>query len=496
MAWGNVLNFPFQHRGQSHEVGSPHFRIDDPLTAIKYLGGKLDTQAHHALKLEQYYASEQPLNFIVPEVREAVGTRLTNLVVNWPALKITTQDERMDIKYFRLPDSAVYADGQERWQRNNMDEQAQQANVDSLLHGRAFCIVWGDDDGKALYSVESPRQCIVYRDPRTRKPITGMKRWVEDDGFGWVVLYGLDAVRTFKSKSSNADTSNLYADPNEQVNDFSHIDGWDQKDEIPNTLGRLPIVPIVNKPRTLQPDGASELDTSTLALSDAVNKLATDMMVTSEFTAAPRRWATGVEIEEDPETGEESENFKQIAGRTWIAEDPAARIGQLPEAGLKNFVEAMQALGVHLAATGSLPIHIVDPSAASMASAEARRAAEAPLIVRVKRRMKERSGAWEEVNRLGALVEGDYSDELENLETVWESPEVLTDAQRMDAASKRKSLGIPLEQVWEDAGYTAPQIENMKKQLWAQEGAFPADEQEGRDGVPGQETSGLQSASA
>jgi hypothetical protein len=353
MPFGLQLNFPLQFRPRTPNVGSPAFDIDDPLTALRYLGSRLDTQVPEMARLDLYYDGNQPIAFLSPEVKEAVGERLHNICINWPALKINSLEERLDVTGFRLPNESTFERAWDIWQANNMDEQSQQAHVESLLHGRSAAIVWGNDDGSANISVESPRQVIVYRDPRTRKATHALKRWVENDGFAYSVLYDDKAVRTYRSKSSNADTSDLYSDPS-QVSDLSHVQGWDKVDEVVNRLGQMPLVPLVNRPRVLQPDGISELGRTALDLADAVNKLATDMMVSSEFHAMPRRWATGVELEED-EDGNIKE-FSPIKGRTWTVEDSTANIGQLPEADLRNFIEGMSALATHFAATSGLPM--------------------------------------------------------------------------------------------------------------------------------------------
>jgi hypothetical protein len=71
---------------------------------------------------------------------------------------------------------------------------------------------------------------------------------------------------------------------------------WELREEpITHDLGEVPVVPFVNRPRLSRPFGESEL-ADVIPLADAVNKLATDMMVTSEFSASKRRWATGLEI--------------------------------------------------------------------------------------------------------------------------------------------------------------------------------------------------------
>ena len=55
---------------------------------------------------------------------------------------------------------------------------------------------------------------------------------------------------------------------------------------MPNPLGAVPIVPIVNSGRLLNRAGRSEL-ASIAPMADGINKLATDMMVTAEFYTDP-----------------------------------------------------------------------------------------------------------------------------------------------------------------------------------------------------------------
>jgi hypothetical protein len=53
----------------------------------------------------------------------------------------------------------------------------------------------------------------------------------------------------------------------------------------------------VNNPRILRPDGRSEFS-DIIEIADALNKMATDMMISGEYHAMPRRWATALSAED------------------------------------------------------------------------------------------------------------------------------------------------------------------------------------------------------
>lgn len=460
---------------------STAFDINDPLSIIRVLGPRLDNRQHDYLKLQNYYEGDQPLSYIAPEIRTQLNGRLDSLVINWASLIVNTIAERLVPLGYAIP-------GQKRatkqvnqiWQNNNMDEQVQQALIDTLVFGRAYAIVWGDSKNKATISLESAKNMIAYRDPATRKWITALKRWVEDDGRAYAVVYTPEKIWWCRSKTKNADTSDLYASA-EQVTDLSGVpaNGWEVIDEIINPLGELNVVVLANRPLLTSPEGTSELS-DVLPMADAVNKMATDMMVTSEFYATPRRWATGVELEERTVQDDEgndtvilNDDFdtNKSMGRWNLFEDTAAKVGQFPEAELANFIDGIDMLGKYIAAVKKIPAHYFDPSKSGLASAEAVRAAEAPLVVMAKRMMLTLGGALEQIGRLSLMVESNdlpTASEM-RMETLWQDPENLTQAQKVDAATKRAAIGVPTEQLWRDAGYTEQQIEDMKDMLAMQQ---------------------------
>jgi hypothetical protein len=208
-----------------------------------------------------------------------------------------------------------------------------------------------------------------------------------------------------------------------------------------------------------------------LPIVDALDKLATDMMISAEFAAMPRRWITGVELPERPnaETGEMEPDtaaaFAQTAMRTWFVESDAAKVGQFPEAGLEGFVRGIETLTQQLASVSALPAHYLNNLTGQLPSAESLRSAEASLVAKVRRKMQSFGAGWARVARLALLVrDGLLPDAARTLEVVWRDPESRTEAMAADAALKRAQLGVPLPTLWADLGYTPAQIAEMQRQ--------------------------------
>lgn len=401
---------------------------------------------------ENYYLGRQILQFLAPEVREAVGNRLSALHVDWPRLVIRAVEERVRVEDFRLANQETFKDAADIWQRNNMDEDSIAAHLDAFLYGRSFASVW-KKNGKATMRAESPKQVWVEHDPGTGDVRWAIKRWFDKDR-GYMNVLTPDAIRKYHTngkRDEGMDITNLPPD------------SWSMDSPvIPNGTGRVPYFPLVNRRRILNPYGESEL-TDVIALVDAINKLATDMMVSAEFHAQPRRWATGVEVVED-EDGDTQEAFSVLKGRTWIAEDPQARIGSLPEADLSNFIQGIEMLTMQLCAMAGIPPHYVDAAKGSLASADSIRASEASLVAKARRAMVSFGGAWEDAMRFAILLEkGKLDDNTLGMEVRWADPENRTMAQIVDSAIKRKAVDVPTYQLWEDMGYSRAQIERMKR---------------------------------
>src|SRR5690606_38771432 len=243
----------------------------------------------------------------------------------------------------------------------------------ALTLGSAYVIVWAGADGEPLVTVESAAQVAVQRDPATREVVAAVKRW-QDGGSAHAVVFERDRVTRLVSKGHVPDGGAIPAT------------GWDTVEVIDNPLGVVPVVPIVNRGRLLDLDGVSEM-ADVLDLADAINKINLDLMVTSEYYARPRRWATGLEVIED-EDGEPINPFADEANRVWQAEAPEAKCGQFDAARLDGYADALATLTQQVGALTGLPPHYLGLHGDQPASADAIRSAEASLVATCTEKMR------------------------------------------------------------------------------------------------------------
>ena len=409
-------------------------------TTRKRLVQALDTDYATLTRADRYYRGRQPLTYLDPEVKRALGNRLTPVVVNWPRLVVDSLEQRLDVEGFRSPSRPGASDDLwNLWQANDLDESSAQAHVDALVYGRAFVMVWaGLDRAIPRITVESPLQVITETDPMTGQVAGALKRWQDLDHYGHAIILTPNEIVQYRSRNPHPDSHTF----------TGSIDAWDVIDAQPNPLGRVPVVPIVNRPRPLTPLGESELHDA-MPLADAINTLATGLMVSAEYHAQPRRWGTGLggggaTGRMSPENIETARNqirqeWEQArASKIWLADSPDTKFGQFPEAQLDNFVGAINLFTRQVSAIAGLPPHYVAlASENNPASADAIRSAEASLVNRARRRQRAWGGAWEEVMRLALAVrDGAYPTGLTDLDTVWRSPEIVSVAQAADAAVK------------------------------------------------------------
>src|SRR5699024_3308982 len=117
-----------------------------------------------------------------------------------------------------------------------------------------------------------------------------------------------------------------------------------------------PVVPFIRHMSSDDHHGTS-VAADILDLTDAQNKLMADAMVTSESYARPRRWATGLEIEED-EDGNPVDPFGR--DRSLRSEDPDTKFGQFDPARLDSYADMSATITQMVGAMTGLPRTIWD----------------------------------------------------------------------------------------------------------------------------------------
>jgi hypothetical protein len=193
---------------------------------------------------------------------------------------------------------------------------------------------------------------------------------------------------------------------------------------------------------------------------DAVNKLIADMLIASEYIAFPQRYVTGMEIPVD-ENGRAKAPFQVALDKLLIAEDPSARFGTLSAGDLQNYVTGVETLVQHIASQTRTPPHYFYLGG-NFPSGDAIKSAETGLVAKSRRKMRFFGESWEEVMRLCFKVLDDPRGDITDGETIWADPEYRSESELADALVKRGTIGVPRQQLWEDAGYTQTQISRFK----------------------------------
>jgi hypothetical protein len=402
--------------------------------------------------LDNYYEGTQPLSFLSPEARIALGDRFGRMASNLPKLAVTALAERLRVTGFSDPE--LWTD----WVRLDMDQQSQVAHREALLLGDAYVIVWADMLGRPNVTVESAKQVAVDTDPGTCRITAAIKRWETHDTTEGV-LYLPDAITRYRANHIGATL------------------GFETVAEIPNPLGVVPVVDLRNSDRILDDMGHSEID-DLMPLVDGLNKSLVDIMTTSEFVGRPRRWATGVELVEEPKLDDDGNEVKDSDGqpvietvnpipesnRAMIAESDAAKFGQLPSSDLAGYEASVKVLLSQIAAVSCLPQHYLGIMTDNPTSADALRASEASLTARAQARQQTFGRSWEQVAKLMAAVrDGTDPALIDDIRVQWADAATRSVAQEADATVKLYQVGLlPRDFALKKLGYSDTEIAEIR----------------------------------
>jgi hypothetical protein len=442
----------------------------DPIAWVNHLARIHDGDLPLLKEYDDLFQGTARLNYMHPDILREVEDRIKCVALGWPMLAVEPLEERLDLLTFRYPDSGREIDpeadpeeiaafaGDENlqrvWQDNDLDEESQMGHLDALVMKRAYATVGvnEEDADTPLVTVESPREMFALVDPRTREVRAALRRWTDDYDF---VTQQQNQYATLYLPNSTS-----WFDRGPQ--------GWRETGRDEHRIGKPLVAALTNRGRLANRYGQSELTAPLLSLSDAANKIATDMMVGAEFHMMPLRALFGVGPEDfEDEQGNRLSKLQVLMGKLLTVAgdgDTPVTAHEFSASSLSNFHDTLNQLARH--ASGLIG---VDPSVLGMAtgdnpaSAEALKSREIRLIKKAERRQKAFGGGWERAMRLvRRLQEGDWDPAAKRLEAVWRDAATPTRAQAADAATKLVAGSIiPKQQAREDLGYTPGQQRRM-----------------------------------
>lgn len=402
---------------------------------------------------ESYYDAEHRLKAVGVSVPPEMRALLAQ--VGWPRTYVGAIEERTDLEGFRMGGSAE-ADTRlwDWWQANQLDVESGPAHTEALIHGRAYVTISSPDETNPfadptapVIRVESPMNMYAEIDPRTGMVTRALRPYVDPT-------------------QPKDDRATLYL-PDRNLYLVGGRMGWSVEAEDVHNLGVCTVVPLVNRQKIGDVNGASEIVPELRSITDAAARIMMDMQAAAELMAVPQRLLFGVAQEalaanpDDPGSVIEAYFARIIA-----VEDSDAHAMQFTAAELMNFVNVLQELAKQAASYTGLPPQYLSFSSENPASAEAIKSSEARLVKKTERFCKRMGGGWEQVMRVALLLmDGEVSDGARKMETIWRDPSTPTFAAKADGVTKLVTAGIiPVERARIDLGYS--EIERSQMKQW------------------------------
>lgn len=383
---------------------------------------------HHDGKnhvLENYYEGKtrlKDLNISVPP-----ALKLVDSVVGWAGTAVDVLEERLDFEGYIGGDAFGLND---IFRANELDLEASMGHKDALIYGVGFVFVGKGSDGEPdpLITIESPKKATAVYDLRTRRLSAALL--VDRDDIG-DVQYG-----------------KLYL-ANETISLEKVNDSWVELDRDVHNLGRVPVSPLVNNPRSGDPDGRSEITRAVRSYTDSAMRTLLGAEVAREFYSAPQRFVLGARedlfLDAD---GNALNPWSVIQGRVLGVpynddDNVMPQVGQFTANSPAPYFEQIRQYAQLIAAETAIPASYLGFQTDNPSSADAIRQMEARLVKRAERRQRQFGRTWSEVAKLALLVrDGSIPAEAANIRPIWRDASTPTRAAAADETVKLIQAGV------------------------------------------------------
>jgi hypothetical protein len=415
---------------------------------------KLGYQRDHAAILWGWYHGEQDYPVVPGRYRDAYQLLIGMARTPWARLVVDTIAERLHVMGFRSVQAGQDREAWGLFQASQMNADERLVYAESLITGVGYVSV--SEDG-----VIAPESTFEV----THEPVPGNRRQVaaaikvyptSPDYRDWgLELCRPDATYRWAATLSDRAAADIVFPLDLPASEQERLE-WEPTDPFAsgNPLGTVPFVPFENR-ATILGGGVSELE-DCIPLLRRIDKLTLDAMLTSDVASFRQKWATGLEVPKDPDTGKPVEPFKAAVDRLWISENPDSRFGTFEASDVGQYLNAIDAQIAALAAISRVPAHyLLQQNLANPPSAESLVAAESGLVAKVRERQRRFGEAWERTLALALAASGQ---DPATMEVVWQDAEMRNPAQVADAAVKLQTVGVPQRAVWEYLGATPQQL--------------------------------------
>lgn len=413
---------------------------------------KLQDQEKDWVELEKYHRGEHDLPFAPRGIDGEYEDLMEISKAPWLRLVTKTPVQRLRVDGIR---STQVADADEDrwlrvWKSNGLDSRQRIVYTDAVVHGRGIFSVWPnvDDRTKPIVRPESPRGIFIC--PKVDDPFES--EWA-------IKAFGASGM---KWDDTNPVTTAIIYDETSFFRFARSGDEWVVAKSGRNPLGKIPFVEFSP---SVDAEGRHEsMIKPLIPAQKAIDVVRFDLLLAAQFAAYRQRIVTGYDpVIRDPDTGEpvwktsqdgtilldsQGNPMPQVASpgrpgvdRMMIFDGADAKVFDLPESNLSNYVTVVNNLVQHLAAVSQVPPQYLLGGLANL-SGEALAAAESTLAALVADMQLSFGASFEQVMTLAGIAAGD--DEMPS-EVIWGDGQARSFSQTVDGIQKLISIGFPVE---------------------------------------------------
>jgi hypothetical protein len=349
------------------------------------------------------------------------------------------------------------------WDANKMGFRAGQLHKEAISAGDGFVIVWPDATGAPLIQVQASGACHVEYEPESNGRVRSAAKLFEDDEKrARLNLYYPDRIEKYVHKKTHEGAITAV-----NAQDFEPFRVNGEEWPLPNPYGVVPVFHFANNADCGE-WGVSEL-WDALSVQDMLNYLAFNLLVGVEFQSFRQRYAVGIEVPRDEESGRPVNPFKAGPEQVWIAEgsdgsNPA--FGEFSAADLNMLDNVKRSAALDMAQVTQTPPHYFF-SSSNLVSGESQKTAEQKLDAKVTDRQIAFGDVWAQVMALAVAIDSNLSYDSIELDVNWKDTKPRNEKESWEIAQLKSGLGVSKEQILREMGYTDEQIEQFKSEAAA-----------------------------
>lgn len=415
----------------------------------------LDTQQHYQ-QAENYYNGTVPEFFASRSVAKELEKLGDPNRVNFAATPVNAVANRLEVTGVATISEPARIVVDQVWQQNNLELELTQLINRTLVFGSAYLICWPDSDGTTQIYYNSPLSMVMLYEPENpRQPKCAAKLWsvtVDGKPHTRVNLYYSDRIEKYLSTSERLPMTLKDTDFEPYIDEQT-----DENGSVANPFGQIPVfhfttgIDQYGRPEHINAYGPQ----------DMITKMLVSQMASVEHYGFPTRWMlrdpNGVNNPLSDVDDDADDVLDSAPGQVW---DLAGiqKVGQFQVAAPDTYIAPYREYVRAMASVTDTPLHYFENTHTNV-SGESLRAAEAPLVKKVRTRQL----AIGHTLRQMFVFVLKMNNIAEDVQIQWRQIESIDTKEQWEIAYKKLQAGLPVEQILLEQGYDTELVAQWKK---------------------------------